>query len=179
MELSSKLRPSIFEMNPLLNEREPTLIEYTSFYGSIQIFKYFKNQKINLGPSLWIYTIHSRNAELLGLLEDENISPPEKSFELCLAEAIKCHHNEIAQYIENNYLSSDYLSNEIVLESVFRYFNYSYFPEKIDQQSTFFYLCQYNHFKIVDFIIKMKKDEFDQKTIFIYIIYNVFILDIL
>ena len=75
--LSSKLRPSIFEMNPLLNEREPTLIEYAAFYGSIQIFNYLKDNDVTLEPSLWIYIIHSNNAELFYFLEEKQIRPPQ------------------------------------------------------------------------------------------------------
>ena len=36
------IKPSVFEMNPLLNSKQPTLIEYAAFFGSIQIFKYIK-----------------------------------------------------------------------------------------------------------------------------------------
>ena len=45
------------------NDSEPTLIEYTAFYGAIQILNYLNKRGVELTSSLWIYTIHSKNAE--------------------------------------------------------------------------------------------------------------------
>ena len=42
ISLTSKIEPSIFETNQFLIENKPTLIEYSAFYGSIQICKYLK-----------------------------------------------------------------------------------------------------------------------------------------
>ena len=45
ISLSSKIKSSIFETNSFLVEKEPSLIEYTAFFGSIQIFQYLLNKK--------------------------------------------------------------------------------------------------------------------------------------
>lgn len=72
----------------------------------------------------------------------------------------------MARYVIDSLLTNDdYLSNDDVLESIFRYYNYSFFPENLIQDSIFFYLCQFNYSKIVDFIIEMKNDEFTDKMI--------------
>ena len=69
------------------------------FFGSIQICRYLMFNILELQSSLWIYVVHSRNAELIHLFEENSIQPPENKFEKCFEESIKCHHNEIAQYI--------------------------------------------------------------------------------
>ena len=93
---SSEVKQSVFETNPLLLEKEATLIEYAAFFGSIKIFQYLKNNHVQMTPSLWIYAIHSKNAELINILEESCIDPPDKSYLKCFEESIKCHHNEIA-----------------------------------------------------------------------------------
>ena len=72
--LNSIIRPSIFETNNLLmKKKQIKLIEYAAFFGSIQIFKYLKNNsKVELGLPLWIYAIHSDNPELIEILEEES-----------------------------------------------------------------------------------------------------------
>ena len=54
---------------------ETNLVEYAAFFGSIQIFKYLLVNQVKLIPSLWIYAIHSRNPEIIHLLEENNIEP--------------------------------------------------------------------------------------------------------
>ena len=63
--------------------------------------------KIELKPSLWLYAIHSRNAELIHLLETYQVSPLVDNFERCLSESIKYHRNEIADYNENSTSNND------------------------------------------------------------------------
>ena len=64
--LSRQITPSIFETNSFLIERKnTTLIEYSAFFGSIQIFKYLMMNEVELTESLWLYAVHSKNAELI------------------------------------------------------------------------------------------------------------------
>ena len=75
--VASKIKPSIFETNLFLIEnKDISLIEYSAFFGSIQIFQYLKMNNVQLTPSLWLYTIHSKNAELIHL-ESSEVQPPE------------------------------------------------------------------------------------------------------
>ena len=98
--------PSIFETNYLLlKNKKTTLIEYSAFFGAIQIFRYLIQNKVELTPSLWLYAIHSQNAEIIHLLESNEIEPPENKsmknkYEAIFIESIKCHHNSIADYIK-------------------------------------------------------------------------------
>ena len=162
--LSSTIKRSIFETNSFLIEKEPTLIEYATFFGSIQIFQYLRLNDVPLTSSLWLYAIHSNNAEMIHLLEENKISPPNNSYEICLEEAIKCHHNSIANYILDNLIAniSDQ-SKEKMTDWSFRYSNYSFLPEEYGQNDLFFYYCRYGYFHIVDLYIESKKDEINEK----------------
>lgn len=61
LPLSNQIRESFFETNWLLNEKQPTLIEYAAFHGSLQIIKYLWFNHVDVNSSLWIYGIHSNN----------------------------------------------------------------------------------------------------------------------
>ena len=63
--VSIKIKPSIFETNSFLIDKEPTLIEYATFFESIQIIQYFKYSQVPFTFSLWKYAVHSNNAELI------------------------------------------------------------------------------------------------------------------
>ena len=129
MNLDSKIIESNFETNLFLVDKIPTLIEYAAFYGSIQIFKYLQMNNVKLTSSLWLYTIHSNNPELIHLLEENHIKPIDTTYKECTLEAIKCHHNEIANYLFNNKTEKVfYLSN---------YVEYDNF-ERLKEDSAFF-----------------------------------------
>ena len=42
----TKIKPSIYETNSFLINKEPTLIEYAAFFGSIQIIRYLKYNNV-------------------------------------------------------------------------------------------------------------------------------------
>ncbi|KAK8881059.1 hypothetical protein M9Y10_003786 [Tritrichomonas musculus] len=129
ISLNSNICISFFETNNLLMNKysRPTLIEYATYYGSIQIFQFLQRNDVELTPSLWIYAIHSNNAEIFHILEG-NVELDEKKCEECFIEAIKCHHNYFVKYFLNTkelkqfYLST-YWENE----------NYDVIP--VDQNS--------------------------------------------
>ena len=123
LPLDGKIKKSSFETNLLLNENDTTLIEYAAFFGSIQIVRYLTKNDVELTPQLWIYTIHSNNADLIHFLEENQVEPP-KSFSSCLVESIKCHHNQIANYILNNKEI-----NDVFLEDYIEYENYELIPD--------------------------------------------------
>ena len=105
--LDSNILPSFFESNPFLLNKPVTFIEYATFFGSIQIFQYLKLNGVNLTPSLWLYAIHSNNAEIIHLLEESNVHARyEKVFE----ESVNCFHNEVAHYLQDNFIKEKSLS---------------------------------------------------------------------
>ena len=75
------------------------MIEYASFYGLIQIFQYLLFNKVKISAEIWTYVIHGRNAEIIHIIEENEIKPDFS----CIEESIKCHHNEITEYFLINY----------------------------------------------------------------------------
>ena len=183
--LKSSINPSIYETNVFLLKSKPTLIEYAAFFGSIQIFKYLYLNGVNLTSSLWIYAIHGDNPEMIHILEENNIEPDDYlienefnddssyddedediSYEKCLEEAIKCHHNYIANYIrtqfindmnENYYIENNFDNN--VIAYCFRHYNFAIFLNEDDFNDIFlfYYLCQYDYYNLVEFFIQTRE----------------------
>ena len=158
LPLSSEVKKSIFETNSFLLDNKPTLIEYATFFGSIQIFQYLRMNDVKLTPSLWLYAIHSNNAEIVHLLQEDKVEPEDKSYKKVLKEAINCHHNEVANYIINNLLmqeksidNNDF--NEKLLSYAFHYYNFEFFPKDFNHKLVFHYLCQFDYFELVKHLI--------------------------
>ena len=169
ISLSSEIKESIFETNSIFLNKRPLLIEYATFYGSIQIFQYIKMNKPNiLNGDLWIYAIHSNKAEMIHALEENKIFPIDRTYEACLIESIKCHHNEIANYIrdslfdrskwnEKEYDEDDEDEDELgIYKSPVLYHNFEFMPD--DFEGIFgliFYLMQNKYSSLV----KLLKDQ--------------------
>lgn len=172
--ISQTIKRSIFETNPFLlkNQGKTTYIEYAAFFGSIQILQYLRLNDIELKPSLWLYSIHGENAEMIHFLEQNRVSPPEndKSYEKCLEEAIKCHHNNIAVYIQSNLLNerieSNNLQNNFNKNSIsycFHYLNFELFPEAFDNKYIFYYACRYGFLNLVEFLYENNEINLKEK----------------
>ena len=175
IDLKSEIVPSIFETNSFLLGKNPTLIEYAAFFGSIQIFRYLMMNNVELTPSIWLYIIHSKNAELIHLLESHNVPPPKSkrnekeekgednsinSYIQCLIESIKCHHNDISEYFKNNLIEFDKINSkeyENTISSILCYHNYFNFPTEFDKDDEFYYLCKYNYNELAKLFVKKKK----------------------
>ncbi|KAK8837403.1 hypothetical protein M9Y10_036837 [Tritrichomonas musculus] len=151
ISLSSKVNPSIFETNWFLIKIEKTsLIEYAAFYGSVEIFKYLKYNNVELKPSLWLYAIHSRNADLIHILEECNIKTPINF----LKELLKLHDFEITNYfIENNLIDF----NDEDLSPSIKYCNYSYYPTNLCNSKAFYYYNKCNYKKFFELIESEEK----------------------
>ena len=107
-QVNSTINPSIYETNTfLLKNKDITLIEYAVFYGSIQIFNYLKQNEAKLRSSLCIYAIYGNNPEIINFIEENKIllSTEDKNFsyDQIFYESIKCHHIDVANYIQNTY----------------------------------------------------------------------------
>ncbi|KAK8839366.1 hypothetical protein M9Y10_032302 [Tritrichomonas musculus] len=165
-QLDSRIRHSIFETNLFLIENNTTLIEYSAFYGSYQIFQFLQIENAKLNPSLWLYAIHSQNADLIHLLESLNIAnakTKEKYIEY-LAESIKCHHKNFTRYITDTFLSQDddVRNREEIISAIFQSHNYSLFRDNFIKKE-FYYLCSNQYNKLVNFHMEKKEKEFNEK----------------
>lgn len=158
-QLTEAIEPSIFETNSLLIKNKPTLIEYSAFFGSIHIFKYLFLNKVELNPSLWLYAIHGGSSGIIHILEDCEMNIPDDYFQSYLIEAIKCHHNQLANYFETNLnrtqISID--SEKVVFRKSLQFFNYKFLPHEIGQfEELFDDLCKNDYLLLVDFFLKSK-----------------------
>ncbi|KAK8883733.1 hypothetical protein M9Y10_042831 [Tritrichomonas musculus] len=170
ISFASTIKPSIFETNSFLIKNNPTLIEYSAFFGSVQIFKYLYLNKVEIKPSIWQFAIHSRSSEMIHVLEECQIKPLNDNYQKCLNESIKCHHNEIANYIFDNFIQN--ASNSTFSESI-RYFNFLLFPDDLTDPHSFYNLCRSNYIFIVDFILKTMEIDVNTKIVQNYQIYRI------
>ena len=131
--------------------------------------------QIELTESLWLFAIHSNNAMLIHLLEENQVRPQDETFEECLLESIKCHHNNISNYIENNLLFQNVDNNKLkekIISCSFQYSNYVYFPYELDKYFFFFYLIRYNYSTLVNLYLKIKEKSIETITIKTNIFFN-------
>mgnify|MGYP001150762002 CR=1 FL=1 len=169
---NSKLKPSIYETNKFLikkqsesnnssfsfgpkknNDYQLSLIEYATFFGSIQIIRYLEMNGVDLTPSLWQFAIHGKNADIIHRLEEiqKDVSPDDPYAE-CLKESIKCHHNDIANYIQNNLINKDN-SQENFTQSLKNY-NFSFIQIDLINDASYFDICKYGYYLIASYIVK-------------------------
>ena len=87
--LTGQIKESLFETNIFFYESyrnffysddQPTLLEYAFFFGSVNVVKYLTINGAKLTYTLWPYAIHSNNAELIHLLEENHIVPSDSFF---------------------------------------------------------------------------------------------------
>lgn len=119
------------------------------------------------------YAIHGNNPDIIHILEENHVKPSDKSFKKCLKESIKCHHNEISRYIKNNLMNErieinerNFKNNSILYG--FHYHNYEFIKDSKkleDLKFILFYACLYDHFPIVELLIKTKKIDVNQAII--------------
>lgn len=198
ISLNSYIEPSIYETNLILIEKKNvSLIEYAAFFGSVQIFKYLlMKYGIELNGSLWIFAIHGHNMDIINLLEENNIIADD--WMECLEVAIKCHHNDLAEYFisekfkdfdlktfndtvtkENNeyrtYYSKNYLKSIFSIDCAklifgISYYNFHYIQyDKLSPVRIFHFLCKYNYFDIIQKMVKSKNIEINEKVLSRYL----------
>ncbi|KAK8891526.1 hypothetical protein M9Y10_028738 [Tritrichomonas musculus] len=158
-DLNSPTEITIFNTNKLLDNKRTTLIEYATFFGSIQIFKYLYLNKVKLSPSLWIHAIHSDNEEIIKYLEQNKLKL-DSNFEEVYKEAIICHHNEMAIYIQKKYLKKKKVD---CFAECIKSFNFSFFANDFAGHLSEF--VRYDYLPIVEILLKNKKIDVNKKTI--------------
>ncbi|KAK8875539.1 hypothetical protein M9Y10_005706 [Tritrichomonas musculus] len=174
LSLDSYIETSIFETNELLmkNNKKIKIIEYAAFYGSNEIIRYMHKNGATITSNIWYYAIHSRDAELIKYLEDNEISPPEDTYESILRESIKSHHNDVSRYIINYLIDEEEMKNNIenkYEENLFRYSyeyrNYCFLPENIKHKYTFYYLCEFDYYTPVKLYLEQENIDINSTII--------------
>lgn len=107
-----------------------------------------------LDPSIWIYAVHSDNPELIHFLEEKKNVLDETLFEKVYIESIKCHNNDVANYIKNNYLNDNKNVEKTSIRKALKYFNFAFVCENIEKESFLPHLCKYDYYPIVENMMK-------------------------
>lgn len=158
LPLNMKIKQSFFETNLYLKENSPNLIEYSAFFGSIQIFQFLRLNKVELTEYIWPCAIHGGNADIIYILEENKIRS-KFIYEYSFEESIKCYKNDIAYYIQDKFLKSEYEYKNCFFE----YMNYDFYPKNINDDS-FFHLCYYEHYSLAR--LYLKSINFDPNFLF-------------
>ncbi len=150
------LERSIYETNCFLvekqqNKKNISLIEYAVFFGSIQIFKYLQMNEAIINDDIWFFAIHGNHPEIISILEENSIT-----FDInnCLNEAIKCHHNDIANYIIQNYLPNEKKTNLDTFIKGLKYYNFDFIDKFFVSPDFFEKFCEYDYPIFVDYLLK-------------------------
>ena len=150
---SAQIEQSCFETNHfLLEKRNVSLIEYAAFFGSIQIVKYMQINDVELEPSLWLFAIHSNSPELIHFLEDNKVLPADTTYKECFEESVKCYHNNIAYYIQDNLLQVS-MQNEDSSELI-KFYNFSFLPKYLENENFYHCFCRYDYLFLTNIMAK-------------------------
>lgn len=105
LSFESYIPRSIFETNEfLLKQKVISLLQYSAFYGSIEILKYVKDQRPDLiNGSIWPFALYSGKKEIIEIIKELNTPPPKDDFKSCLLNLIESHQNELFELIQKNY----------------------------------------------------------------------------
>ncbi|KAK8837372.1 hypothetical protein M9Y10_036805 [Tritrichomonas musculus] len=170
----SEVKWSMFETNNFLMRKKMSIIEYACFYGSTKIFLFLlsKVNGIQIYESLWLCAIHSFNSQMIHIVE-QKCQIRDNEYEDVFNEAIKCHHNDIALYILNNYIDEKSMkkSNSII----YQFQNYLFFPSQIIKKNIddFCNLCKYDYYKLVEIYINAKVININEQNGVIFMLYSV------
>ena len=173
ISISSTLKSSIFETNPFLLNGVQTLIGYTIFFGSIQIFNYLRMNDVQLNTYLWLHLIHSQNPEIIHFFEENKIEPRKNYYIKCYKEAIKCHHLDIMNYIKENYYEKDETSDfSLFLISIKNYnfvdyLNNNYKTDLLGKTDLLYEFCKYDYSYIVSSLLKDNDFDINYRKVFL------------
>lgn len=101
-------------------------------------------------------------------LKKKKIKLDDDSYFECFNECIKCHHNEMANYIKNNYID---INKEIKQDYEFfsasiKSYNFAFFPnEELNNELSFYDFCQYDYITIVENLLMSKNIKINSKII--------------
>ena len=117
-------------------------------------------------PLYFLDAIHSRNEDIIHIFEERElvedrcyILPQDEDSinKLCVLEAIKCHHNDLANY----FLNKTEIDPLLLLQRSLHYYNFEFIDEKMIQSNVFFWLVKFDYFNLVKFFLEEKADEID------------------
>lgn len=118
VDLNSIIHHSFLDSNTFIEQKDLSLIEYSAYYGSLQIFKFLLLNSAKFTDNLPLYAIIGGNYEIIHLIEkNRHIEFNQISIET----AVLFHRNELVEYLINNYelkINLNCLFNSIVSQNV-------------------------------------------------------------
>ena len=182
-KIDDRFKVSFYEtISFLVDEYWISIIDYALIYGAIQIVKYLLLNHISFDKNSWICAIHGNNPEIINLLEEKKIEST--NYKKILTEAIKCHHNDMARYIKDNYLSDNNLSEDDreydrdpvyntkvefnFLAKCLHFNNFELIDVDSINESCFYYLCKYGYYHLVKILLNTQKISINEVEIFNY-----------
>lgn len=90
--------------------------------------------------------------------------PPEvyQLYEPYFEEAVKCHHNEIANYIKENLITRE--NGPELFKFAYIYHNYHFFSEVHNDDFNKYYVL-FDYFRILEILLKTKEIDLNGRTI--------------
>ena len=116
-------------------------------------------------PSIWLYAIHSNDLELIQILEKSGIQPEDSSYKQCFEESVKCHHNNIANYINDHYLHNYDISYFI------KYYNFLLIQNFSIDESLFYAFCENDYYTLVKILLNEKEIDVNKLIILIIMLF--------
>lgn len=175
ININQKINLSDFETNSFLQKNHPTIIEYTAFFGSINIFKYLIVNKCELKPSIWLYSIHGMNSEIIHILEEKQIKPENNSYIGCFCESLKCHHTDFSNYLGENHIPNIEEMGQFIISICLKLNNYNailYLFETnlldiqfVNQIGFMNIFLNNDYIKLVEILLKQDEIDINQRTI--------------
>lgn len=175
---------SLFESNSLFvkYQKEIRLIDYAAFFGSIKIFKFLYAKNSICSDRTWYCAIHGRCPQIIHFLE-ENERPTDSTYHKCMKYSIKCYHNEIARYFENNLLKEDENDkfNKNVIGYAFQYMNYEFWPDDFNSEVKYclHYACKFSYQTLVNLLLTNENIDINEEVISFFLILIKFLFTIL
>ena len=157
--LKSTIKSSIYETNHFLINKECTLIEYAAFFGSIQIFNYLKLNGVALNKKIWNFAIHGENIEMIHILE-ENVNKDLSKNDIMMS--IKCHHNDIAKYLIDNFFQNSNIYSEIFYQ-VLPFYNFHFIKDELINKDALVKLCEYDYYTLVLTLLNEKNIDVNKR----------------
>ena len=71
-------------------------------------------------------------------------------------ESIKCHHLDVSNYLLKYAISNHNINSQNFIQCI-KYHNYAFMPIISINESSFVFLCEYDHYTLVDILLKEKE----------------------
>lgn len=144
-----------YETNLFILNNRNKMIEYAAINGSIQILQYLFSKGVDYDSSLlWLYAVHSNNLQIIQFLEKNNVKPRHDDYTKCIKESIKCHHNDLTNYLISTHLQNKDESSIFLTLNGLAYYNFEFIKDDKVDQRYFYAFCKYNYINIVQFLLK-------------------------